>query len=212
MNYGQVHSGCGMHIVPYSNGGSMATALWMIQNHRTKFTLVYSDELSVHSWRHCLSAETTRLSERGTIHAVILGSRCLKPELQSTTEELKQFMDDIEKTLRSGLSCTVLVDDLLNILDLADICHYKIQSLYKQMYVYNLLFQAMVKYGNSLVEYLNTYLKGKIFMDPPSYPFSSLESLAISGRISYGNMAKAAIDNRVSLKELQIRHNPTLNF
>lgn len=104
------------------------------------------------------------------------------------------------------------VDDLLDVLDLADILQYKIQTAYKHVYIYNLLFQAMVKYGNSLVEYLNPYLKGKIFTDPPVYPFSSLDGLADAGRLSYGNMAKAATDNRVSLKELQIRHNPALNF
>jgi len=201
-----------MDITAFGSGGSMATALWLVQSKRTKFTLVYADDLSIHTWRHCLSAEADRLVQQGTVHAVVLGSYCIKPQQQSTTEELKQFLEDIERTLRSGRGCTVLVDDLIDVLDLSDTLNYKIQTAYKQVYVYNLLFQAMVKYANSLVEYLNPYLKGKIFADPPSYPFSSLETLATSGKFSYGDMAKAAIDNGVSLKELQIRHKPALNF
>lgn len=190
----------------------MATAMWLLQSHRTKYTLVYADDLSVHSWRHCLSAEATRLLQFGTIHAIVLGSNCQKNEQQSSDEELQVFLNDVEKQLRSGRTCTVLVDDLLDVLDLADILLYKIQTAYKQVYVYNLMFQAQVKYANSLVEYLNQYLKGKIFADPPLYPFSSLDSLSQSGRFSFGDMAKAALDNRVPLKELQYRHSPTLNF
>lgn len=86
LNYGQVHSEYGLDVAPYSSGTSMATAMWLLQDQRTKYTLVYAENLSVHSWRHCISAEVGRLQQWGTIHSVVLGGSCIKSQPQSTTE------------------------------------------------------------------------------------------------------------------------------
>jgi hypothetical protein len=104
------------------------------------------------------------------------------------------------------------LNDLLDVLDLLDILNYRIPTAYKQIYVYNPIFQHLAKYANSLVEYLNVYLKGKIYSEPPAYPFSSYDTLVEKGRISFGTMQKVSINNKVSLKELLIRHQPSLNF
>lgn len=69
----------------------------------------------------------------------------------------------MQNLIRTNKSSFVLIEDVLDILDFVDTLSMLFQSSLRYVYIYNPTFKELVKYANSLVEYLNPYLKGKIY-------------------------------------------------
>lgn len=90
LNYGQIFEECGIEITPLSSGSSAASAMWMIKSNLTKQCLLFANNLSIHEWRHCLSAETTKLTDES--FNIILGGKCVKTSEETSKDNFKTFV------------------------------------------------------------------------------------------------------------------------
>jgi hypothetical protein len=161
LNYGQVYEECGVRVVPYSSGSSAAAAMWMLTSLMTKQAMLFTNNLSVHDWRHCLEAEVGKLE--GHSFCVVLGGGCVKESEVSCQESFKMFIESLHNAIRANKSSFILIEDLLDILDYIEALNMLFMSSLRFVYIYNPIFKHLIKYANSLVEYLHPYLKSKIY-------------------------------------------------